>query len=114
MATPGGPYSMSIQFACPSCGAAGSLDATLVGKHVRCKHCKYRFAIPSPGGPEDEGYALDGPDGGAAGFAMTSPAPGSTFVPRRGEEPTTAATPRKTKRPASGSTDRPARWGGLE
>jgi hypothetical protein len=100
---------MSIRFACPSCGAAGSLDATLVGRQVRCKHCAYRFNVPSPGKPEAEVYALDGPDVEAARSAATSPAPGSTFVPRRGDEPTTAGAPRKVKRTASGSTSRPGR-----
>ena len=84
------------------------MDATLVGKHLRCKHCKYRFTIPTPGEPDHEGYVLEEPNGEAVGFAATSPTPGSTFVPRRGEEPTTA-TPRKIKRTSLGSTTRPAR-----
>ena len=108
MPSPRGLSGMSIRFACPSCGAAGAVGATLVGKHLRCKHCKYRFTIPTPEKPDDESYALEKPIGEAVGFAATSPAPGSTFVPRRGEEPTTAA-PRKTKQTSSGSTTRPAR-----
>ena len=99
---------MSIRFACPSCGVAGCVDPTLVGKHLRCKHCKHHFTIPSPGEPEHEGYPLEEPTGGEARFAATSPAPGSTFVPRRGEEPITA-TRRKFKRTASGSTTPPVR-----
>lgn len=100
---------MSIRFACPSCGATSSVDDSLVGKHVRCRHCKYRFAIPSPGGREAEGYALDESKGGAVGTAGSIPTTGSTFVARRGEEPTTASATRKIKRDASGSTSRPVR-----
>jgi len=85
---------MSLRFACPSCGASGSVDAALVGKAVRCKHCKYRFAIPGPGEAEDAGYALEGP----IGETPIGPEPGSAFVPRRGVEPTTGAAPRKIKR----------------
>jgi hypothetical protein len=101
---------MKMQFACPSCGAAGSMDASLSGKQVRCRQCKYRFAIPSPGEPEDEGYALDVPIGGAAEVSSIEPELGSTFVSRRGDESTTtAAAPRKARRPASGSSSRIAR-----
>jgi hypothetical protein len=101
---------MSIRFACPSCGAAGSAAAALGGEHVRCRHCKHRFAIPRPGEPEADVYALDGSPEGPPGDDGPRPEPGSTFVRRRGEEPITAA-PRKARRPApaSGSTGRPAR-----
>src|SRR3954453_11574426 len=95
---------MSLGFARPSCGAAGPVQAALAGRSVRCKHCKYRFAIPGPGEAEDEGYALGGP---IAETPMASE-PGSAFVPRRGVEPTAAA-PRKVKKAASGSGTRRVR-----
>jgi hypothetical protein len=100
---------MSIRFACPSCAAVGSCDATLVGKHVRCKHCKYRFAIPNPGDPSTEVYALEQPIGDAIGLGATTSAPGSTFVPRRGDEPSPAGAPRTVKRRLTEPTDRPVR-----
>ena len=37
---------MRVSFACPSCNAAGTVDAIHVGKQVRCKHCGAHFAIP--------------------------------------------------------------------
>ena len=52
---------MKIAFACPSCAAAGSVDAAAAGKSARCKHCGHRFTIPGPGAAEPEVFALDEP-----------------------------------------------------
>ena len=78
---------MKIPFTCPSCGAAGSVDASFAGRAARCKQCRYRFSIPRPGETEAEGYALEAPTTAAVSAPALSPDAGSTFVPRRGDEP---------------------------
>ena len=100
---------MTIPFACPSCGAGGSVDAALVGKQVRCKQCGHRFAVPGPGETESEVYGLGETTEEKAGVTAFSPPQVSVFVSNRGEEPTTAPTPRKPKRAKAGSTARDAR-----
>ena len=53
---------MRVSFACPSCNAAGTVDAIHVGKQVRCKHCGAHFAIPDGEMPEADIYALEQTD----------------------------------------------------
>ena len=100
---------MKIPFACPSCAAAGTVDASAAGKSARCKHCGHRFTIPipGPGAAEPEVFPLEEPAGAPAGggYAVMDPVPVSTFVPARGDEPATAA-PRRPKRSVSRSTTR--------
>jgi hypothetical protein len=99
---------MKIPFACPSCGATGSVDAASVGKPARCKHCGHRFNIPGPGAAEPEVFSLVEPAGEAAGggYAVVSPqGQGSVFAPKRGDEPAADA-PRRPKRSASSSKSR--------
>ena len=101
---------MKIPFACPSCAAAGSVDAAAAGRSARCKHCGHRFTIPDPGSAaEPEVFALEErpEETGGAGYAVMSPVPVSAFVPTRGDEPTDAA-PRKPKRSAPQSAKRGA------
>jgi predicted Zn finger-like uncharacterized protein len=101
---------MKIPFACPSCGAAGTVDASFIGRNGRCKHCGHRFTIPDPSETEPQGYAIaEPPKQRAAAAEMTMPED-SAFVSSQGIEPTRAV-PRKPKRKASGSTrrDRTAR-----
>ena len=97
---------MKIAFACPSCGASGSVDESLVGKHVRCKHCTHRFAVPGRGEADAGGYTLVEPTREPARVAATVPDPGPVFVPARGNEPRAVRTPRKPKGTAPGSTAR--------
>ncbi|MHC5539414.1 zinc ribbon domain-containing protein [Singulisphaera rosea] len=88
---------MKISFECPSCAASGSVDAVHAGKRVRCRHCKYQFAVPGPEGAEPLGYSLEeAPQSPAVALA-----PGLTeapvFVPARGDEVTAASTPRRPR-----------------
>jgi len=100
---------MKIQFACPSCAAVGSVDASAVGKLARCKHCGHRFTISSPDAADPEVYSLEEPaeEATRVGDVVRSPAPVSEFVPARGDEPATTL-PRKSKRSASRLTARTA------
>jgi hypothetical protein len=102
---------MKIPFACPSCGATGSVDAASVGKPARCKHCGHRFNIPGPGAAEPEVFSLAEPaeEAAGAGYAVGSPpVQGSVFAPKRGDEPAADA-PRRPKRSASPSRSRTGR-----
>jgi predicted Zn finger-like uncharacterized protein len=89
---------MKISFACPACGASGSVDEALVGRQVRCKPCQHRFAIPRPGiESEDDGYLLEEPAREAvAGGASGSPGE-AVFVASRGDEPSVHVSPRKPR-----------------
>ncbi|HKI20488.1 MAG TPA: MJ0042-type zinc finger domain-containing protein [Isosphaeraceae bacterium] len=100
---------MKIRFACPSCAAVGSVDASAAGKLARCKQCGQRFTLPSADPAEPEVYSLEEPAEGTIGVGdvVKRPAPGSTFVPARGDEPA-ATMPRKSKRSAPRSTARTA------
>jgi hypothetical protein len=93
---------MKIAFACPSCGASGSADDSIVGKIVRCKHCTHRFAVAVPG-DADVGYAMVEPTRVATGLEATSLDSSPLFVPTRGEEPICVPSPRKPKRTTSES-----------
>ncbi len=97
---------MKIAFACPSCGASGSVDESFVGKHVRCKHCTHRFVVPGRGEADAEGYTVIEPTREPARVAATNPDPGPVFVPARGNEPRAVRTTRKPKKTAPGSTAR--------
>jgi hypothetical protein len=109
MPTPGSLAGMKIQFTCPSCGAAGSLDSSFAGRPARCKQCRYRFSIPGPGETTTEVYSLEEPTKeGASEFAM-SPDAGSTFVPRRGDEPSAVGSFRRPKPATTRSTTRSVR-----
>ena len=98
---------MRIPFACPSCAAAGSVDASAAGRQARCKHCGCNFTIPSPGEPEPAGYSLEEPDERTDADDAFRPPAASTYVRSRGDHGT--APPRKSKRLAKESTTRPAR-----
>ena len=89
---------MKMSFACPSCGASGSVDESLVGKHVRCKHCTHRFAVPGRGEVDAGGYTLAESIREPARVAVSNPDPGPVFVPARGNEPRAVRTTRKPKR----------------
>jgi predicted Zn finger-like uncharacterized protein len=97
---------MKIPFACPSCGASGSVDESLVGRHVRCNQCTHRFAVPGPGEAVDDGYALAEPPRVAAGFEATGQGPGPVFVAARGGSPPIFHSPRKPRSLRPRSTDR--------
>ncbi|MGP0066318.1 MAG: hypothetical protein ACLQGP_22280 [Isosphaeraceae bacterium] len=103
---------MKISFACPSCAAGGSVDASAAGRQARCKHCGHHFNIPTPGEPEADGYLLEEPAESTPGPAGMDPPRDSTFVRSRGGEGGTAsrrparnateATPRRPRRKVSG------------
>lgn len=40
-----------IRFACPGCGAKYTVDDARAGKATRCKRCRTKFLVPSPGQP---------------------------------------------------------------
>jgi hypothetical protein len=88
---------MKVEFACPSCGATGSVDAALAGRRARCKGCGHQFTIPREGEVADKSYALEGPAEPMADTAYAEPE--SAFVPTRGDAPVEAA-PRRAKPPA--------------
>src|SRR5579864_7011953 len=96
---------MKIQFACPSCGAVGAVDAAFAGRGARCKHCGGRFTIPSTGNPAGECYALEEPTGERAGVAAMDRDAGSSFVPNRaGDDTITTTAGRRKKQAAKRST----------
>jgi hypothetical protein len=103
---------MTISFACPDCGAGGSVGAAFAGRSARCKQCGHRFTIPGPGAREPDVYALDEPSGGPAPAAPASP--GSVFVASRGDGSPAPApvAPRRPRRAASATARRPARADG--
>ena len=78
---------MRISFACPSCNASGSVDAVHIGKQVRCKYCKARFAIPDQEAAKPDVYALEEPSGlSASGTSASLRGPGFRAGPRRFDE----------------------------
>ena len=88
---------MKVEFACPSCGAAGAVDESLAGRRARCKGCGYQFTIPrgGEGEPADDLYALEGP-GEETSAIDPGPGPAPVFVATRGEgAPDTAPRSRK-------------------
>ncbi len=93
---------MKVRFVCPSCDAAGTVDAVHIGKQVRCRHCGTRFAIPDPEAAEPDVYALEEP--------MERPAPENSvpavedavFVPARAHHAASIDRPRRVKPSASG------------
>jgi hypothetical protein len=101
---------MTISFACPDCGAGGSVDAAFAGRSARCKHCGHRFTIPRPGQREPEAYDLDEPPGGPAPAAPT--APGSVFVASQGDNAPAPVASKRPKRSASAKARRRARADG--
>lgn len=101
---------MKISFECPSCGASGSVDAVHVGKRVRCRHCKYQFAVPGPDGGEPLGYSLEGVAQAPAVAEATDLPESPVFVPARGDEVSAASSPRRPRtRSQSNSKARPSR-----
>jgi hypothetical protein len=96
---------MKIQFVCPSCGAAGAVDAAFAGKSARCRKCGGRFTIPMTASAAGEGYALAEPIRATAGVADSEPVEDSAFVPSPADEAATAI-PRKPKRPKTTSSAR--------
>ena len=100
---------MKISFACPSCDAGGSVDASAAGRKARCKHCGHRFTIPTPGvyDAELDGYQLDEPTD-ALQKQNGSPSPvDTTFVRSRGGEH--ARSRPRPGRNATGPNSRPTR-----
>jgi hypothetical protein len=100
---------MDVSFACPSCNAAGSVDAIYIGKQVRCKHCGAHFAIPNPEASGPDVYALEEPAGQSASSIPSSPAQDAVFVPSRADATSTADRPRRSERSVSGPTSRSVR-----
>ena len=102
---------MKIPFACPSCAAQGTTDASFVGRQCRCKHCGHRFAIPDPGEGGPDEYALEEPTATATGFEAPNPVPDSVFVPNRGDESSFTPAPRRPRReaPKSAGTGKSSR-----
>lgn len=82
---------MTIAFACPSCGATGSVEGSAAGKAARCKHCGGRFTIPEaepPAAEFDLREVLPPPRQETAdGYAMVESTGDSAFSPTRGAEP---------------------------
>lgn len=84
---------MRIAFACPTCGATGSVDGSAAGKAARCKHCGGRFTIPEAE-TEPAAAEFDVPDvmppprqDGDSGYAIVESSEDSAFTPTRGAEP---------------------------
>ena len=78
--------------------ASGFVDESLVGRHVRCKHCTHRFAVPSHGEEDSGGYAMVEPTRDAAQVAATRTDSGPVFVASLGNEPAAVFSPRKLKK----------------
>ncbi len=100
---------MKIRFACPSCGASGSVDAVYAGKVVRCKHCGFRSAVPDAGEPQADIYSLDESPAETAGNVALAPAADSVFAASPRGSVKNAPKPRKTVRVARSSTTRKRR-----
>lgn len=81
---------MRIAFACPSCGATGSVDGSAAGKAGRCKHCGGRFTIPEaePAAEYDLQAVTPTPRRDAGiGYAVVESLAESAFTPAAGVEP---------------------------
>lgn len=97
---------MKMSFACPSCAAEGSVDASFLGRQVRCKHCNHRFAIRVPDETAADQYALEEPitparTSAPEGQGLVS---GSVFVSKRGDDANAFVAPRRprtTSRPGA-------------
>jgi len=100
---------MNVSFACPSCDAAGSVDAVHIGKQVRCKHCGARFSIPDPEDSQPDVYALEEPSPQAARARSNSPAEDAVFVPARADARSAVDRPRRKERSVSEPTSRNVR-----
>jgi transcription elongation factor Elf1 len=100
---------MKVSFACPSCNAAGSVDAVHIGKQVRCKQCGAHFAIPDPEASQPDIYDLEEPSPQATRGTSNSPAEDAVFVPARGDAGSEIDRPRRKERTVSGPTSRSAR-----
>jgi hypothetical protein len=84
---------MSLAFSCPSCGASGSTSPTHAGKVVRCKGCQYRFPLPQPDQPLDDGYGLEPPTARVEG---SEPASESVYAAARRDRDDGDRPPRPT------------------
>jgi len=100
---------MNVSFACPSCNAAGSVDAVHIGKQVRCKHCGAHFSIPDPEDSQPDVYALEEPSPQSARGISNSPAKDVVFVPARADATVAIDGPRRRERSVSGPTFRSVR-----
>jgi hypothetical protein len=96
---------MKRTFACPLCGASGSVDDALIGMQIRCLQCNHRFVVPGQSEGEDEGYSLAEPTRGNPGGAATR----GVYFPSLGDEPAIALSPLKPRRVTSGTNRRPSR-----
>jgi tRNA A-37 threonylcarbamoyl transferase component Bud32 len=58
---------MAVQVRCPGCGRSGSVSEVVLGRVVRCAHCRHRFAVPpsADASPADAGTAKATADEGA-------------------------------------------------
>ena len=100
---------MKVKFACPSCAAAGTVDAVHAGRHVRCKHCGAQLTIPYPEANEPDVYDLEGPVEQPVSKWSRPPDESPVFVPARTDRMAAADRPRKVKQPVSAPTPRCAR-----
>jgi transcription elongation factor Elf1 len=100
---------VNLSFACPSCTAAGSVDAVHIGKQVRCKQCGAHFAIPDPEASQPDIYALEEPYAQSTRGRSKSPAEDAVFVPARGDATTAIDRPRRRERSVLGPTSRSVR-----
>jgi hypothetical protein len=91
---------------CPACGFVGSLDASNIGKSLRCRRCGHRFVVPEAGEQEADEYMLDGP--APETFKETERRSGgdSTFVSAPVDDAMTAPKPRRKTRKAPRSSPR--------
>ena len=105
---------MKVRFACPSCAAAGVVDAIHIGKQVRCKHCGAHFTIPAAETDESDVYALDEPVQQPAREVHIAADQAAVFVPARGDRGTSIERPRQPRRPVSGPTPQRAAERGPE
>jgi len=92
---------MRVSFACPSCNAAGTVDAIHVGKQVRCRHCGANFTIPDGEKPESDVYALEEPAEPSARGVPDTQVQNAVFVPARGDDATTMDRLRRKGEPSS-------------
>lgn len=100
---------MRVSFACPSCNAAGTVDAIHVGKQVRCKHCGAHFAIPDGEMPETDIYDLADADEPSVQNIPAKRSQDAVFVPARGDNSMATDRPRRKREASSGLTPQRAR-----
>ena len=98
---------MKVRFACPSCDAAGTVDAVHIGKQVRCKHCGAHFAIPDPEMPSPTFMPWKSRSEQPASRGSATPARRSGLRAGTRETGWPQATGREDNQPASASSLQP-------